>query len=568
MSNRRFLAAFASVAALFAVFFYASFFFNFRTTLSEWSGSGFIWPHQLFYNFLHGRPFQSSICATMPAGHSVGFSFNPHPYIHANVIHVNFTPYLFAYLWALHPTAAWLYGLLFLWSLAGMALYTRIILRRLSPRDCSPKIAFALAVLLAGGLLSVLDQMAQFLLFSGPLFMAAYECLLARRRLAFSLLIVALCLFSEDAAMVVATFGVAIFLFEPERRRYAWVCLGTAVPYLLLLLVVVQPAARASLTLTEGTTTVLILKKVLHLSGSALAANLKSMLPALTLLPAFAAAGFLFGWPSKRDAVSIAALAVVPALPHWGESVVVGGGHHLMPPFVFTYLALLRMLGAGSAEGSWEKSRLPPAGWAAALCFLALSLRVSAGNLPLKLRPPLYRLAGKPEKAAALERSLALGMESNREIIQIARSLPPEKSLVYWINNRATGFITARSDLWEFPDYFDRSDYVLVQKDAIDVNYVLDRTAGGDLRSALRNTVKPNVENVPLDAANVRLLVDTLVARERTHRIAAETGHALLLENLHPRPFDVPPETIGFGWTRNLFRRAARSKGPATNWTF
>src|SRR5882672_7753351 len=54
-----------------AVFFYASFFWTFEKTLSYYSGRGFLWTVQLFYNLLHGRPFQSSLYAA--TGLDVGF---------------------------------------------------------------------------------------------------------------------------------------------------------------------------------------------------------------------------------------------------------------------------------------------------------------------------------------------------------------------------------------------------------------------------------------------------------------------------------------------------------------
>ena len=121
MNPRRAASVFFAVSCLLAAFLYASFFANFATTLSDWSGFGFTWTHQMFHNFLHGRPFQSSLFATLAAGRSVGFSANPHAFIHADVIHVNFTPYLFAWLWALHPTPASIYGLIFAWNLGAGA---------------------------------------------------------------------------------------------------------------------------------------------------------------------------------------------------------------------------------------------------------------------------------------------------------------------------------------------------------------------------------------------------------------------------------------------------------------
>ena len=42
-----------------------------------------------------------------------------------------------------------------------------------------------------------------------------------------------------------------------------------------------------------------------------------------------------------------------------------------------------------------------------------------------------------------------------------------------------------------------------------------------------------------------------------SHRVAQEDEHVLLFENLRPHRFEVPATTMGFGWTKNLFKKAA-----------
>ena len=74
VTRRGFLGFFLTVSIVVALFFYVSFFCGVMSGVAEWTGSGFVWTIQVFHNFLHGRPFQSSLYAVPAAtGSSVGF---------------------------------------------------------------------------------------------------------------------------------------------------------------------------------------------------------------------------------------------------------------------------------------------------------------------------------------------------------------------------------------------------------------------------------------------------------------------------------------------------------------
>lgn len=542
MSLRRPALAFFAVSLALGAFLYASFFANFATTLSDWSGFGFTWTHQMFFNFLHGRPFQSSLFATLDAGGSVGFSFNPHAFIHADVIHVNFTPYAFAWLWSLRPTPAAIYALIAAWNLLAGAWLSRSILKR-GATDRFDQIRFAWGVLAAGGLLSVLCQMGQLLLFAGPFMLGAYDAYLARAKPAFALWIAALSLVSEDAAMIAACFGVHLFLFEEDGRPYGLLTAAVAIPYLLLILFVVQPAARAELVLTGATTTSVVAAKILSLSVRPLLDNLWSMMPLAPMFPAFCLAAALFGIPDRRGLVRAASLAAVPALPHLGESVIVGGAHHLLPPWFGLFLGLLSWLRAARAPAPHLER------WAAAFAaaFFLLAVRVQAGHLPLRLKPALYRLAGKTDKAAGVERSLAGERASNKAVIDAAAAVPPDRSLVFLTNNRVAGFIVGRSEIWDFPEHYDRADFLLIQKDALDANYLFVPKAGEPLSATLAATRRENRRDQAVTPEMTLAIREELA---KTHRVAREDDHVLLLERLERMPFFNPPSTYGWGWVK------------------
>lgn len=560
---KRYLTAFASVVAAQSVFLYTSFFANLNSTLSEWSAFGIIWPMQLIHNFMNGRPFQSSLYAGPLGGISLGYVANPHDYIHANVIHANFFPYLFAYPWSLHPTLAWWYGIIILWNVVGGLWLTRLILKRLSPDGCRAKTVFAFAVFLGSGLLSVMDQFAQFTLFAGPLLMAVYYFFLTKRRWAFLAAVAALCLTGEDTAMAAVSFMAYLFLFERDEdgRSYGVAGAAFAIPYLLLILLVVQPASRAELTLLSATNMSNVIKHFFEVTPDTLARNFKTLWALFTLLPAFLIAGPLFGRPAKDQAVRIAGLVFVSTAPFWGECFARGGGHHLMPPFTSTYLGLLLMLAYGKAADKPER-RVPGLALAATAIFLLFSWRVQANLLPNAMKPALYRLSGKADKAAALELSLKVEQASNREVIAAAKAIPPEKSLAYLVNNRTVGFIVDRSDIWQCTDVlqgrfaFDETDYYLIQNDAVDMACCFRAERGADYRAVVANAGDRDVSdlNCPMTPALREKIMDTLV-RPGTHRIVRDDEHVLLLENLHPRRFESHPTTLGFGWTRNLSKR-------------
>lgn len=549
----RFVFWFAAAAAAVGLFFYASFFRGVVSGAAEWTGNGFIWPIQMFHNFVHGRPFQSSLYAVPDAtGSAVGFISNPYGFINSNAIHINWLPYLFAPLWALHQTPAWLYAIEVLWCVLGSAFFASSILRRLDPEGWRPKLAVCLAILISSGLLSILNQMGQLLSFCGPLILAVYDAALARRRGWFLFWILALCLTAEDAAMAAFVFSAYFVVFEREWRTEGLLAAGLSGAYLVLALGVIQPASRAELSVLTSTTTTFVISHALHMRLSLIASNLFSMLPVATLLPAAGVAAALYGVPDRRDRLILAALSLAPGAAHWGECLVVGGAHHLFPCYFGLYLGLVVLVGRG--RGGLAPRAL--AGWAAV--YALVSLRALIGNAPPEMKLPLLRVA-RPAQAEALERSLRGERESNRALIAASRALGPDASVCFLGNDRAEGYVVQRSDVWDFPDYYDQTRYLLVQKDAIDLNFPFSPAPGRTLAESVAHYVRLNVRETPLAPEALALIRRTLVDEKKTHRVSYEDAHVLVLENLAPStPFSAP-STYGFGWWPNVGRKAKRA---------
>jgi hypothetical protein len=530
---------FVPASLALGAFFFVSFFAQVRSTLSEATGPSFSCSIQQFSNFLDKRPFQISIFATDQEMASVGASHNPYGYLHSNAIHVNFVPYVFVPLWALHPTPAFLHLLIVLWNAAGLGVFGWLAVRRFAPREQQERALFALAVLAAGGSLAVFTQKAQPLLFAGPFFAAAYYYARAGNNALYLLSLLGLSLVQEDAAVAAVALSVTLGFVVPGRRKPAAAGAALGLAIALYMLLVMQPSARLSLANTDATTTAVYVKKLGHLDLGIVLAALKG---SVTLLPWFAAifaAALLFGVPGAPAWLRIAALAFVAPAPHWVVSLTSGPGHHLLPPLAGLYLALLELL--ISAPGGAAQGR---AAAAALALFTALGVRVQASFLPLSLRRALLTATGQQAKLRALDAAEAQ-IASNRAVLAAAAAIPREASLVYWVNAPLTGLVAGRPDVWRFPDYWDRADYLLMQKDAQDLFFDFD--PGPDLAKAIA-AGRIFVWRRPMTAGMLEPLVKDLVKTRKLYAVDREDEHVVLLKRLKSEKLENPPETYGWRW--------------------
>lgn len=545
----------AVISGIYFVSMLALFYFNLSATTSHYSADGVAWPHQIFYNFINGRMFQTSLFAGQSTGSSVGFSHNPYAYLHTYAIHVNLTPLLFAPLWGLWPNLPWLYGVVFFVNYCAMALFAYKTLRQLSPQSFRIKMLAAMGLLMASGFLFTFQQYAQPLMFGGPFVLAACYFLLTRQRLGFLVSLMLWCLTSEDAAMVAVTFCIYIYLFEKDARGYAFQGGALAIVYLALVLLVIQPAARSELILTDSTTTIVVLKQILNFDSSAIGALPIGFAPVLFFFPAFGIVYLLFGKPDISW-IQIAALALIAPLPHWGESAIVGASHHLMPVVIFTFAAFILMLGRTpdiqprAAVLSRKKSALL---LCASAIFMAGSFRVMISNLPEPVLLPLYKLAGKSQKVQQMEGSVER-QRSNRKLIAAVERLPKTSSLVYLTNSSIEGFIAGRSDLWKFPDYHDLTDYLIIQPNARRSFDSVAVKENQSLAAMLAAGQHVDFNDVTISVEFAKAIIRDLVYEKKSHRVMVDEPDLVLLERVEKRQMYNPPTTIGLGWVLNMSR--------------
>lgn len=530
---------------------------NLHSTISDFSAGAISGVHQNFYNFVHGRPFQSSLYASDESGISVGFSHNPHAYIHWNVYHVHYTPYLLVPLWAIWPNLYWLYSVGFFFTYIGMAYFSWKIIQTLSPHSAKVKTVLALALLLSSGFFFTLQQKAQPLLVCGPFILAAYYCLLRKRGSLFLVTTCLLCLVSEDTATVVLCFAAYLFIFEPDRKAYAYKAATISAFYLALALFVIQPAARHDLVMTETTTFAFVIKQLRNVSIDHLQQFPLRILPVLFFAPAFAIVYLVFG-KSSFPSTQLAGLAVVSPFLHWGISIASDAAHHLMPVAAFVYLAFLLML------GRTVDVDLDPPLWSSRQIVLALvlmglfvlgNLRVISINIPNDMRLIIYDQIGKRAAAHKLTESFS-EISGNKRVIAVAQSIPPQHSLVFLTNSTVEGFIAGRSDLWQFPHQYDVSDFLILQRNAHQSFFSFLPPLDGDLQAALRHGRFYDEDNAVITRDMVQSVTNHLVIQARTHRLVVDEPDVVLLERIEKQPFVVPSSTVGFGWIRNLMRRS------------
>lgn len=544
-------------------FWLAGFFCNLYSLHSAYSRAAAPYHVQLFYNLLHGRPFQISI---EHYSATTGVASNPSGYVNGlGYGHLTFSTALLAIPFALWPDLTGLYVIWLLLTCGAFLLAAWSILGHLAPEDRGAKFRLAAALFFLSPTLSILQTRGFPMLVAGTLGpLAAHDGLLRRRRWQFWLAVALLALAQEDGAMFAGCYAAFACAFEglsPGLPAF----LGSTF-YFLAAILVLQPAARFGLNSSQDSTA------AAQLSGSALGGVRaviagfypSDLLPVVVLCLGMAIA---CAWFPPRRPVSlprILGLLLLAPASGWVITILQRGGHHIIPIVACAYLALLEVL------ASRDLTRLPgpgQLGFARALCltgawllYASISVYVMRVDVPWFLREGLNARLGR-EAQTRIDRAAEAERASNREVLALARMVPREKSMVLWANQDLEGFLADRSDLWRFLSLFGRAEVLVIQKDATDTCFPLPRDFSvsprcglAELETSLLRVLaseRTSVEGqVPAELlARVRsLLVDEL----KTHGVAVETPHALILQRLRPEPIPQPPESTGLGWVAHV----------------
>lgn len=529
----RLLLAFGALAFAATAYYFAAFFTTLNMGLSDWSWGDIIWVNQAFWNFIHGRALQTSVYCRS----GDGVVFNPWSYSSQIAMHVNWFPYVFSPLYRLKPDINGLYAIVLAWNYLGIGWFTWKTVKHLSAEDAGMRFFVVLSLLMTGSFFPIFAYKTLFLLYAGPLISALVYFLVSRQKAAFILTGVLLCLVAEDAAMFAVAFSAYVFLFHREERSYAYWLGGFAVLYIALVIFVLMPATKLDLTLATKDSSDIVIRFKKMLSGQ-YALAWRSLIPmVLFIVSGFAMLAAFFTPSERTDRRRIAGLVLLAPSTHWLISLTQGTGHHPLPVAVCALAAM-----AYYAATARRESRHPLAGFAVGLALLAFNARWITKNL---VRP----FSARGEAVAAQVRS-------NEAFLAAAAALPRDASVSYWTNRGLDGFLSSRSDVWRFPINFDKTDYLLIQKDGDQSFFEL---------KVPFDLAKVEAEGTPVFAGKSAPSAEAAAwlkkGLSKTHEVAAENEHLLFLKRRERHDFPMPAFSLGFGWAANIPKLRSR-KGP------
>ena len=533
-------------------------FVKLNTTVSDFSSSDAPFINQYYYNFFHGRMAQISIYTEF-------FSqfINPHPYLNFWVFHFNILAGAIVGLFYIFlPGINTMYAVILAINYIGFAFFTYKIMERLSPSHAYLKSLLAFSVFVLNGYLRQVLLSGMPITLCGPFILAAYYFLISGKRVPFFLTVVSLCLITEELAVFMLTFLTVMWFFEKRSRKVIYLSMAFAAAYFILWNFILQPALRYDLIPVTGNAQSMLLMRFRYMAGGGLS-FLLSIPPKtalivfsgfyLTILAAIAVYRF-FGFSRPPEWTRIFYFIFLAPIAFWAYGIYSLSGRHLFPIMAMTYIAFLLLLSA--VNFNWKK-RLSLFSSVIAVfvsgIFLAVNVLVMAPALPFSLRSAIWNIVKRHTGAEIFNRNELQGqIATNKETIKVIRTIPKDKSITFWGNYTLSAFITDRNDIWFFPLYYDRADFLVIQKDA-KCSYF-----GAEGMEDL-NYNKPGIQDKfyegkywTVSKKVVDRIKEELVDKEHAYRIFYDSSHVIILERLVKYKFEMPDNSMGFGWMENM----------------
>lgn len=530
--------AIAVLALLWLMVYIAVFFYQVNSTLSDASWGDVSYYNQLAYNFTHGRPLQSSLYRR--GGPAV--LDNPFPYVHSFSIHVNFTPYLFLWLYKFMPTVSGLYMITILFNVVGFLGIGWLIARRIfSNKDRFISYALTCAMFLCAlPFVEIITYKGHFPLFAGPLILAAYYFCLRGNRLMLAVTGLLLCGISEDLAMFMCSFSAYLFIFEKHIRKTAlWMGIGSAM-YLALAFFVIQPASEIGLTLARPFDVAArpVFSNMVNLKSLSIVLFFVVIFFFIRLVSALSVMALFSGFKKKIEWKKPLGLIIIASASHWFIVMVEGGGNHLIPVIACTFLALLLVA---------EKLELRPVAVVriAAAALICTALLLTNAYRMVK-HFPFYSDA----------KSIAR-MKTNKSTLNEIATLPNKAGISYWTNQGIDAFISSHNNVWRFPGYFDSADYLVIQKDADQTFFRAKTEAYSSIEAAIKEgQYYTSGAEIAIPAETVKRIERELVNVKASHEVKADTEHVLILKRKETAGLPCPESTLGLNWIKHIsFRR-------------
>jgi len=521
------------------IFYVIVFFISLSSVVSDYSWGDIVYHHQLFYNMLHGRPFQTSVYWNALAN-----SDNQYAYLNMVNIHMYLSPFLFSLLYALVPNLSGLYITVLAVNYISLAFFLWKLVCVFTVEDRFPKYLLVMSFVLTNTFIfSQIVAKSSPILLGTPFILAAYYFLQKERYVLYYIFSILFCLSYDDCGLLFISFLAYAYFFEKKHVKPAVV---TAVLGLLtvgLIIGVLEPMARINLPGKPVGSAIQGLGEVWTLLNSGYFVKFVTGIIKNLLLfgSIFLAFPVIFLWSKRsclqrQDLYQCLGLIFLAPLSHWA-SIVVNVGVHFMPVVVFTLIAITLAISrsALTIPRRWT--------WQTAVVLALISFYLAANVFVFANRHLNY-----------IGKKYADEKIANAHCLQnINHFVPVDKGLSYWTARGLDGFLGNRSNLWRIPGYFDQAEFLVMQKNAKNTFFQAKISPGQDIYQALRNgTYHSSGEEASIDNKTVGAICDKLVKVDRSYTILYDDPEMVILRRKESLRFEQPPETRGFGFLDNF----------------
>lgn len=507
--------------------------------ISDYSWGDVVYHHQMFYNFIHGRFFQTSIYWNALAN-----SINLNAYLHIFNIHLYLSPFIFSFLYSMVPNLTGLYIMVWAVNYISLAYFLWKLVCVFTVEDRFAKYLLVMSFVLGNlFIFSLVVSKASPILLGTPFILAGYYFLQKERYVLYYILSLMFCLSYEDCGLLFISFLGYAYFFEKKHVKPAVV---TAVLGLLtvgLVIGVLQPMARVNMSGKSVATAIDGFGVVWNYVNSGY--SFKFAYGIITNLLFFGLMFLAFPiillWSKqsslqRHDLHQCLGLIFLAPLSHWA-SLVVNVGVHFMPVVVFTLIAITLAISRSALtiprKWTWQKG----------LALALAGFYLASNGLVFGYRQRHY--IGK--EYADEKRANAHCLQKINELV------PVDKGLSSWTARGVAGFLGNRSNLWLFPSFFDQTDFLVIQKKVKDTFFQAKISPGQDIYQALRNgTHHSSGEKAFIGNDIIEAVCARLVKADGSHTMVYDDPEIVILKRKDPRRFEQPPETRGFGFLDNF----------------
>lgn len=519
------------------IFYVIVFFISLSSLISDYSWGDIVYHHQIFYNFIHGRFFQTSVY-----WNALVNSNNQYPYLSMFNVHLYLSPFIFSIFYCLLPNLYGLYSMVLAVTYISLAFFLWKLVCLFTNENRFPKYLLIMSFFLSNSFIFLIFVgKASPILLGTPFILAAYYFLQKDQYLLYYLCSVLFCLSYDDCGLLFVSFLGYVYFFEKKHVKPAMVTAVLGVVIVGLIIGVLQPLARFKMT---GKSVASVFDAfgvvwVYFTSGHLLQFAYTMMKNLLFFGSLFLVFPVIALWsqppfPQRRDLYQCLGLIFLAPLSHWA-SILVNVGVHLLPVVIFSLIAVTLAISRSKLviPGQWSWRR------GLALALVGFYLLGNALGFGYRHRHCLGNEYAEDKKANA------------RCLQTINHLVPVDRGLCYWTARGLDGFLGNRSNLWRFPHFFDQADLLAMQKNARNTFFQADLNPGQDISQALRRgTYHSTGEQVFIDHRAIEAVCHKLVTVNGSHAVIFDDPGMVILKRKESPRLEQPPETRGFGFLR------------------